>query len=162
MLITVQPNPSWQLSLAQLSPSLFSHFLWIFGQISDINILFVVLMALNLEYLMLFYDFDIWNQKLGQDRSSKVGTGYVVNCQVRHVNSDWTQNSFWIQILGPQIFLNAISLDPNFVWAHNFFGPTFCYPKSYRAQNLFCPKFFWIQNSNKQVRYPNRSCGAHV
>ena len=40
MLITVQPNPSWQLSLAQLSPSLFVYLL-------DVVIVQVVLRILK-------------------------------------------------------------------------------------------------------------------
>ena len=46
MLITVQQNPSWQLSLAQLSPSLFYSFYWI--------LFFFISFSLNYFYFILY------------------------------------------------------------------------------------------------------------
>ena len=47
MLITVQQNPSWQLSLAQLSPSLYILFFFREPLIADLNTILVFRPLLN-------------------------------------------------------------------------------------------------------------------
>ena len=126
MLITIQPNPSWQLSLAQLSPSLFKVFVNSVPPIPEENI--GISIGMNFGY------------RFRYDWKPIIGIGIMI-CKKRNPDMRskiiWGLNRFCLhKIFGSQIWVLKISSIQKV-----------CVSKTFGSLNILGPKTFWVRGN---------------